>query len=206
MGSTRGEPAARATFELQPHLVGTLLELRPLRPGEFEVLYAAASDPLIWEQHPESDRYTRDVFQRYFDGAIASGGAVSIIERKSGRVIGSSRFCNLRTEESEVEIGWTFLQREFWGGTYNAELKRLMIDHALRFVERVVFVVGEHNARSRRALEKIGARLIRTTSEDEHGQRKVVFAIGRQDHGDPRMTAEATVLRAKPPAGSSRRS
>jgi RimJ/RimL family protein N-acetyltransferase len=179
MGSTRGEPAARETFQLQPRLVGKLLELRPLRPDEFEVLYAAASDPLIWEQHPEPDRYTREVFQRYFDGAIASGGAFAIIERSTGRVIGSSRYCNLKPDESEVEIGWTFLQREFWGGTYNAELKRLMIDHALRFVDRVVFVVGEHNTRSRRALEKIGARLIRTTAEDENGQRKVVFAIGR---------------------------
>lgn len=178
MGIIRREPVT-LPFELQPHLVGTLLELRPLRLDEFEVLYAAASDPLIWEQHPEPDRYTREVFQRYFDGAIASGGAFAIIERSTGRVIGSSRYCNLKPDESEVEIGWTFLEREFWGGTCNAELKKLMIDHALRFVERVVFVVGEHNMRSRKALEKIGARLIRTTPEDERGQRKVIFAITR---------------------------
>jgi RimJ/RimL family protein N-acetyltransferase len=57
-------------FDLQPTLTGTLLELRPLRLDDFDALFAAASDPLIWEQHPESDRYERTVFQRYFDGAI----------------------------------------------------------------------------------------------------------------------------------------
>jgi RimJ/RimL family protein N-acetyltransferase len=145
-------------FELQPTLKGMLVELRPLRVEDFPALFAAASDPLIWEQHPESTRYQPEVFQRYFDGAIASGGAFAILDRKTGRIIGSSRYCALKPDESEVEIGWTFLEREFWGGAYNGELKRLMIDHALRFLSRVVFVVGENNMRSRRALEKIGAR------------------------------------------------
>jgi len=145
-----------APFELQPRLLGDTLELRPLAPGDFEPLYAAASDPLIWEQHPEPTRHERDVFRRYFDGGIASGGAFAIVERATGRTIGSSRYCNLRP--GEVEIGWTFLERAYWGGATNRELKRLMIAHALRFVPRVVFVVGERNTRSRRALEKLGAR------------------------------------------------
>ena len=152
-------------FELQPTLKGELIELRPLAPDDFDALFAAAGDPLIWEQHPESDRYTREVFQKYFDGAIASRGAFAIIERKSGRIIGSSRYCNLDPAAGEVEIGWTFLERAYWGGTYNRELKTLMIDHAFRFVERVVFVVGEKNLRSQRALEKIGARFLRTKPE-----------------------------------------
>ena len=150
--------SAPGTFELQPRLLGQRLELRALTPGDFEALYAAARDPLIWALHPERTRHERDVFQRYFDGAIASRGAFAIIDRATGRIIGSSRYCNLRP--GEVEIGWTFLERAYWGGAYNRELKRLMIEHALRFVPRVVFVVGEHNHRSRRALEKIGARLV----------------------------------------------
>ena len=125
-------------FELQPTLIGTLLELRPLRPDDFEALYRAASDPLIWEQHPEPTRHQRDVFQRYFDSAIESGGALVVIDRKSGAIIGSSRYWNLDPAQSEVEIGWTFLQRAYWGGEYNGELKRLMIEHAFRFVERVL--------------------------------------------------------------------
>ena len=169
-------------FDLQPHLSGSLIELRPLRLEDFEALFEAASDPLIWEQHPESNRYRRDVFQRYFDGAIESRGAFAVIDRRSGRIIGSSRFCNLDEPESEVEIGWTFLERAYWGGTYNGELKSLMLRHAFQFVDRVVFVVGEHNRRSQEALRKIGATLLRkseSTSLDGTVERKVIFAVHR---------------------------
>src|SRR5262249_40871147 len=139
-------------------------------------------DPLIWEQHPEPDRYTRPVFQQYFDSAIESKGAFAIVERSTGRIIGSSRYCNLRPAESEVEIGWTFLERAFWGGSYNRALKSLMLDHAFRFVDRVVFVVGENNLRSQRALQKIGARFLKrseTSRPDGTPRRNVVFAIDR---------------------------
>jgi len=151
----------KEVIDLQPTLKGELIDLRPLRPGDFEDLFSAASDPLIWEQHPESDRYKHQVFQTFFDGALESKGAFVIIERESGRIIGSSRYCNLDPKNGEVEIGWTFLERQFWGGIYNRELKKLMLDHAFRFVDRVLFVVGEKNLRSQKALEKIGARFLR---------------------------------------------
>jgi N-acetyltransferase len=147
-------------FDLQPTLKGTLIDVRPLRSEDFEALFAAASDPLIWEQHPERDRYKREVFQTFFDGAVASKGALAVIKRASGRIIGCSRYCNLNIAEREVEIGFTFLERQFWGGRYNSELKKLMMDHAFRFVDSVVFVVGETNLRSQRALQKIGATIV----------------------------------------------
>ena len=159
-----------------------MLELRPLRREDFDALFAAASDPLIWEQHPERDRYTREVFQRYFDGAMKSGGALAVIERGSGRIIGSSRYHNLNLAESEVEIGFTFLERAFWGGEYNRELKSLMIEHALRFVDRVVFAAGENNLRSQKALEKIGATFFKKSerpARDGSIVPHVVFAITR---------------------------
>ena len=53
--------------------------------------------------------------------------------------------------------GWTFLARSHWGGEYNREMKRLMLDHAFRFVGRVVFLIDSANHRSQRATEKIGA-------------------------------------------------
>jgi RimJ/RimL family protein N-acetyltransferase len=167
-------------FDLQPILKGELIELRPLRPQDFDALFSAASDPKIWEQHPESDRYQRKVFQRFFDGALESKGAFAIIERKSGRIIGSSRYCNLDLTNREVEVGWTFLEREFWGGTYNRELKRLMLDHAFRFVDRVVFVVGEQNFRSQKALAKIGASFLKKVqlpADDETIKTNIVFVI-----------------------------
>src|SRR5947209_5289812 len=108
--------AEQHRIDLQPTLTGQLLELRPLTPADFDDLFAAASDPLIWEQHPESDRYTREVFHQYFKGAIESKGALAIIERKSGRIIGSSRYWNFDPVAREVEIGWTFMERRFWGG------------------------------------------------------------------------------------------
>jgi RimJ/RimL family protein N-acetyltransferase len=167
-------------FDLQPRLSGDRIEVRPLRTDDFDALFLAASDPLIWEQHPEPDRYTREVFQRFFDGAIESRGAFAVTDRRTGRVIGSSRYCNLKPAEHEVEIGFTFLERAYWGGEFNGELKTLMLAHAFRFVDRVVFVVGEHNLRSQKALEKIGARFLCATDPDEQGKRKVVFAITRE--------------------------
>ena len=169
-------------FPLQPTLQGRLLELRPLQLDDFEALFAAASDPLIWEQHPDSGRYKREVFQKFFDSAIESGGAFAIIERATGRIIGSSRYWNLDEVSGEVEIGWTFLERKFWGGTYNGELKCLMIDHAFRYVDRVVFIVGETNLRSQKALEKIGAKFLKEVerpSSDAVMRRNVVFVIGK---------------------------
>ena len=170
-------------FDLQPTLIGELLELRPLKPTDFDALFRAASDPLIWEQHPESDRYSREVFQIYFDGALESGGAFAIIDRKTGRIIGSSRYWNFDPEGSEIEIGWTFLERQFRGGDYNRQLKRLMLEHAFQFVERIVFVVGENNFRSQKALEKIGATFLRKIEKPDRDQRpqtNCVFKIDRE--------------------------
>jgi RimJ/RimL family protein N-acetyltransferase len=176
--------ARSVEFDLQPTLKGNLIELRPLKREDFDALFAAASDPLIWEQHPEDDRYKKEVFQRFFDGAIDSKGAFAIVERKSGRTIGSSRYCNLNPVESEVEVGWTFLERPFWGGSYNRELKSLMLDHAFRFVDRVLFVVGEKNLRSQRALQKIGARFLKKAQLPAHDGAmtpNLVFVITTSD-------------------------
>lgn len=150
------EPDRRETFELQPHLVGDLLEVRPLRPEDWESLFAVASDPLIWEQHPAHDRYKEGVFKEFFRESLESGGALVVIDRKTQKIIGSSRYFGFEPRRREIEIGWTFLARSHWGGKYNAELKRLMLDHAFKFVESIVFLVGATNVRSQKAVEKIG--------------------------------------------------
>jgi RimJ/RimL family protein N-acetyltransferase len=144
------------SFDLQPILRGELLELRPLRPEDFDALYAVASDPLIWEQHPARDRYKEEVFRGFFREAMESGGALIAIDSKDGGIIGSSRFYGYAPERSEIEIGWTFLARSHWGGVYNREMKQLMLRHAFQFVDRVVFLIGPHNLRSQKAQEKIG--------------------------------------------------
>jgi len=144
-------------FDLQPNLKGELLELRPLTPGDWDDLFAVASDPLIWEQHPESNRYKEEVFKVFFREALQSGGAFVVIDHMTQQIIGSTRFDGYDPEKSEIEIGWTFLAREYWGGQYNREMKSLMLNHAFKFVENVVFLIGEKNIRSQKAIEKIGA-------------------------------------------------
>jgi N-acetyltransferase len=150
------EPDRREIFELQPYLVGDLIEVRPLKAKDWEGLFAVASDPLIWEQHPAHDRYKEEVFREFFRESLESGGALVVIDRQTQEIIGSSRFFGFDSREREIEIGWTFLARSHWGGKYNGELKRLMLDHAFEFVESVVFLIGPTNVRSQRAVEKIG--------------------------------------------------
>ena len=147
-------------FELQPTLTGDRVTLRPLVIEDFEAVYAAASDPLVWEQHPEPLRYRREVFQKFFDGAMESKGAFAALDVATGRVIGSSRFYDYNPALREVKIGYTFVEREFWGGLYNPEMKKLMLDHAFRFVDRVLFEIGECNVRSQTAIQRIGASLV----------------------------------------------
>lgn len=164
------------SFELQPTLRGDLVVARPLRESDFAVLYAVAADPLLWEQHPQPDRCREPVFREFFREAIASGGALLVMDATTNEAIGSSRFAHYDEEARSIEVGWTFVARSHWGGRYNGELKALMLSHAFRFVERVHFVVGPRNFRSQRALAKIGA--VRVGWRNPHtGQERCVFEI-----------------------------
>ena len=165
-------------FDLQPILKGERLELRPLRADDFDELFAVASDPLIWEQHPNSDRYREEVFREFFRSALECGGALIAVDRAEGRVIGSSRYHGYNEERSEIEIGWTFLARSYWGGVYNREMKALMLGHAFQFVRTVIFLVGPQNYRSQRAMEKIGG--VRAGSRvDPNGRESLIYRIDR---------------------------
>jgi RimJ/RimL family protein N-acetyltransferase len=164
------------SFDLQPTLEGGLIRLRPLRPDDWDALFAVASDPLIWEQHPVRDRYTEDVFRGFFREGMESGGALVAIDVRDGRIIGSSRFHGYDRDKGEIEIGWTFLARSHWGGAYNQEMKRLMLRHAFRFVTSVIFLVGPRNVRSQRALEKMGAVRV-GLGPDGRGHESVLYRI-----------------------------
>ncbi len=163
-------------IDLQPNLKGRHVELRPLRPRDFEELYKVASDPLVWEQHPDSDRYKESTFKVFFLQALESGGALVATDAMTGKVIGSSRFHGYDARKSEVEIGWTFLARSHWGGFYNGEMKQLMLQHAFKFVSRVIFRIGLGNIRSQRAVEKIGA-MRSGSSTDGAGRDSLVYEI-----------------------------
>jgi N-acetyltransferase len=143
-------------MELQPNLKGELVELRPLKAEDFDDLYAVASDPLIWELHPQPTRYKKEIFAQYFDKAMASGGALKIIDPSTNKIIGSSWFHDFNPTEKSIIIGFTFIARAYWGGQFNRDIKKAMLDHAFRYVETAIFHVGEKNFRSQKAMEKIG--------------------------------------------------
>lgn len=167
----------------QPRLEGRLLHLRPVTAEDFAPLYAVASDPQLWALHPASDRWQEAVFRAYFEDGLASGGALVAVDQASGAVIGWSRYSPEFVEAGEIEIGWTFLGRPYWGGLYNGEMKRLMLAHAFQFVDRVILRIGETNARSRRAAEKIGARLQegRRGAEPMPGVVHLFYAVEKAD-------------------------
>lgn len=145
-------------FDLQPqHLQNKEVKLSPLKNEHFDVLFNVASDPLIWEQHPNKYRYQRDVFKNYFEGAMLSGGAFLVLDSKTDEVVGCSRFYDYDEKGKTILIGYTFLGRKFWGNGYNKALKKLMIDHAFQHVDKIYFHIGARNYRSQKAIEKIGA-------------------------------------------------
>lgn len=145
-------------FNLQPFLENDLVRLRPLGQADFEHLYTIASDPLIWEQHQNKDRHTLENFTEFFKDSMNSKGALVIIDAKTDIVIGSSRFKIIDKSNKIIEIGWSFLSRNCWGGHYNRSFKKLMVNHALQYFEHVIFYVNPKNYRSQRAMEKLGAK------------------------------------------------
>ena len=168
-------------MNLQPTLKKDLVILRPLRENDFEALYDVAKDPLIWEQHPENNRYERKIFEKFFLESLESGGSLIVIDLKNNKVIGSSRYNGYSADKKEVEIGWTFLARSYQGGSYNKEMKRLMLEHAFKYANSVIFLVGVHNIRSQRAVEKIGGIRI-GTSPDDTGNESFVYKIAKANN------------------------
>lgn len=168
-------------FDLQPTLKGDLLELRPLQATDFDDLFAVAVDPLIWEQHPVKDRYQKMIFEDFFRESLESGGALIAFDSRVGQAIRSSRFHGYDHNKSEVEIGWIFLARSHWGGVYNREMKRLMLEHAFNYVNIVIFLVGIQNIRSQRAVEKISGIRIGIRPDDGSNE-SFVYQIAKSNY------------------------
>jgi len=175
-------------MDRQPVLEGERLLLRPLTESDWDALYAVASDRELWAVHPSHDRWQEVVFREFFDDALAKGGALAIVDKASGEVIGSSRFqfCE-RYDDEVLEIGWSFLSRAYWGRGYNPEFKRLMLEYAFRHVDRVVFRVGAGNVISCKAMAKIGGRLTGDRYIERRAGRPVehvVFEITRESFAE----------------------
>ena len=157
-------------FELQPTLTSELIKIQPLKQIDFEALYKIASDPLLWEQHPNKVRYKREVFETFFKGAIESGGAFLVFDNITKEPIGSSRYYGFDKEMKTVVIGYTFIARDHWGKAYNKALKTVMLNHAFKFVEKVIFHIGANNTRSQKAIGNIGAKKIGEIEMEYYGE------------------------------------
>lgn len=170
------------------------MALRPTRVDDWDALYAIASDPLLWAGHPAWDRHEELVFRAYFETNLASGGCLTICDCADGSVRGASRYSNLDVAQRAIEIGGTYIARAHWGGPTNRETKRLLIAHALATLNRVSFQIGAANIRSRRAIEKIGARLTdRTVFAEMAGAsvEHVFYEIDRRDFANGPLSAAA---------------
>lgn len=147
-------------FSVQPVLENEEFQLIPLQQGDFESLYEVASDPKVWEQHPNKDRYKREVFENFFTGAMESKGAFKIMEKATGDVLGSSRYYDFDEEDNHIFIGYTFYGTKSWGKGINPQVKKLMLDYIFQFVDKVHFHIGKENFRSQTALERLGGQKI----------------------------------------------
>lgn len=165
------------TPAMQPTLQDARILLRPMVEEDRDALFTVAADPLIWELHPAHDRWREPVFRAFFDEGLASNGALVAIAKATGAIIGSSRYDRRVCLPGEVEIGWTFLARAYWGGRVNRSMKRLMLAHAFTLYDAAIFLVGETNLRSRRAMEKIGGKLTERRQVAEMAGREIVHLI-----------------------------
>ncbi len=156
-------------FNLQPNLENEFVKIQPLKQTDFETLYSIASDPFIWKQHPNPDRYKRPVFETFFNGAMESEAAFLVFD-KQGQAIGSSRYYEIDIKEKSLAIGYTFLAKGYWGGTYNKALKSLMLNHAFTFFDKVILHIGANNIRSQKATEKLGAKKIAEIEMEYYGE------------------------------------
>ena len=162
-------------------LADRLVKLKPLQETDFETLYAVASDPLIWEQHPANNRYKREIFEQFFKEGLAGGAAFAVLDAATDKIIGSSRFYDLDEANNCLAIGYTFLAKRYWGGEYNKSLKTLMLDYAFQYVEKVIFHIGKTNIRSQKATARFGAREFRPEIVADKHKNNLFYELRKED-------------------------
>lgn len=171
-------------FSIQPHLENERASLLPLQETDFESLYAVASDPEVWEQHPNKDRYQKAIFQSFFEGAMKSQGAFKIICKSSGEVAGSTRFYDYNEQENSILIGYTFYGTKFWGKGLNTSVKNLMLTYIFQYVDTVILHVGATNKRSQIAVGRLGAIKVAEQEVTYYGEKpklNFIYALAKKD-------------------------
>ena len=163
-------------FKLQ--LENAFYSLIQTKTSHFEELYSVASDPVIWEQHPENDRWKREVFINFFQIAMENTlGCFTIVDKTLDKFIGSIRFYSHDKIDNSIRLGYTFLSNEYWGTSANLQIKKLMLDYVFTHIDKVYFDIGKENFRSRKAIEKLGAVRYKTNSDG-----KLIYLLLKQEY------------------------
>lgn len=171
------------TFNIQPILENNYICLHPLSENDFDELFKVASDPKIWEQHPNKNRWKKEVFTIFFEGAIQSKGAFKILDRENNQCIGCTRFYDYNIDENSILIGYTFYATKCWGKGINKMVKELMLDYIFNFVSKVYFHIGAENIRSQIAINRIGAEKVdiqEITYFGEEPEQNYVYQINKE--------------------------
>ncbi len=171
-------------FNIQPIIETEKAILYPLQEDDFENLFEVASDPKIWEQHPNKDRWKKEVFQVFFNGAIQSKGAFKIIEKTTEKVIGSTRYYGYNGQDKSIFIGYTFYAKKYWGQGINPAIKTAMLDYIFQFVSSVYFQIGACNIRSQIAISRVGAEKVSEENVAYFGEEpklNFIYKINQQD-------------------------
>jgi RimJ/RimL family protein N-acetyltransferase len=170
-------------INIQPLLENESTILYPLKTKDFEELYTVASDPRIWEQHPNKDRWQKDVFTTFFEGAMQSRGAFKIVDKVTGKAIGCTRFYDYKAEDTSIHIGYTFYATQYWGTGINHSVKRLMLDYIFEFVTTVYFHIGAVNVRSQISIARLGATKVKeleVTYFGEQSKLNYVYCLSKE--------------------------
>ncbi len=164
------------------------IELVPITPAHITQMRSLSSDSDIWtwytEDLTEPNDLERWMTQRLEETQRGSKMTYSVFLKETNEIVGATSYGNIDWEEHGIEIGWTWLGKKYIGSGINKHMKFLMLKHAFETmeIERLELRTDEENIRSRKAMEKIGAKhdgTLRSHRSTQGGRRRntVVYSI-----------------------------
>lgn len=143
-------------------LKGETVTLIPLEQEHLEELYSASTDKELWKLVPSDCSERATFFSNYSYALEARVNGTQypfvILDNRTNKIIGSTRFFEIYQADKKLEIGWTWITQEYWGTTVNLECKLLLMSYCFEVLKtnRVQLKTKDTNIRSRKAIEKIG--------------------------------------------------
>jgi len=146
-------------------LTGQHVHLQPLSVSHHDDLVEAVKDGDLWTHWytaiPEPDSMQAEIARRLGLQSLGSMTPFAVIDPRSGRAVGMTTYMNIDAANRRVEIGSTWYRRSVQRGPLNTESKRLLLAHAFEQLNCIAVEFRTHffNQQSRRAIERLGAKL-----------------------------------------------